>query len=200
MRTIGVTAARPSRALAICARLSMYCRQSRSSRPSHGLCSISNTQPSYLEVLIAIARSDLGGRKAGERVLARFEGADDAVQTRKIGHASSALPCGTRRHPIRSQSGFDNAEPRFVASAPNAALTGASAHNSSDGTNDHRLSRPLHDRAEGPAPLPQGADRRPTPRTRRAMPSRASLKMTDDEIRESIEGTSSSCSASAAPT
>ena len=33
-----------------------------------------------------------------------------------------------------------------------------------------------------------------------AMPPRAALKMSDDEIRESIERTSSSCSATAAPT
>ena len=33
-----------------------------------------------------------------------------------------------------------------------------------------------------------------------ALPPRAGLKMSDDEIRASIEGTSSSCSASAAPT
>ena len=64
----------------------MYCRQSRSRRPSHGLCSISNTQPSNFDALMAIARIDVGGREAGERMLARFERADDAVQTRQIGH------------------------------------------------------------------------------------------------------------------
>ena len=31
----------------------MYCRQSRSRLPSHGLCSISNTTPSYFETLTA---------------------------------------------------------------------------------------------------------------------------------------------------
>ena len=31
-------------------------------------------------------RVDLGRREAGERMLARFEGADDVVQTRQIGH------------------------------------------------------------------------------------------------------------------
>ena len=50
-------------ALAICARLSMYCRQSRSVRLSHGLCSISNTQPSNFEVLIASAESISAGAK-----------------------------------------------------------------------------------------------------------------------------------------
>ena len=53
MRTIGVTAGASEPAFTICARLSMYCRQSRSARPSHGLCSISNTTPSNFEALIA---------------------------------------------------------------------------------------------------------------------------------------------------
>ena len=100
MRTIGVTGGtRP--ALAICARLSMYCRQSRSRPESHGLCSISNTQPSYFEALIAIAESTCGGRKAGQRMLARFEGADDVVQTRQIGHFPK-FSLKSRRHSRRT--------------------------------------------------------------------------------------------------
>src|SRR6185312_7918268 len=43
--------------LAIWPRLSMYCRLSRNARMSHGLCSISNTTPSYLAVVMAIAVS-----------------------------------------------------------------------------------------------------------------------------------------------
>src|SRR5262245_53614934 len=62
MRTIGVTGG-TSPALAICARLSMYCRQSRSLPESHGLCSISNTQPSYLDALRAMAESTWAGAK-----------------------------------------------------------------------------------------------------------------------------------------
>jgi hypothetical protein len=41
----------------------MYCRQSRSSRPSHGLCSISNTQASNFDVLMAIAEPISAGAK-----------------------------------------------------------------------------------------------------------------------------------------
>src|ERR1700722_9012118 len=63
MRTIGVTPGTRDAALAICARLSMYCRQSRNSLPSHGLCSISNTQPSNLDVLIATALLISAGAK-----------------------------------------------------------------------------------------------------------------------------------------
>src|ERR1041384_6113632 len=42
----------------------MYWRQSRKVRVSHGLCSISNKMPSYLETLKAIAESISGGEKA----------------------------------------------------------------------------------------------------------------------------------------
>src|ERR1051326_3926076 len=62
-RTIGVTLGTTDAALAIWARLSMYCRQSRNSRPSHGLCSISNTQPSYFEVASEIAVLSSAGAK-----------------------------------------------------------------------------------------------------------------------------------------
>ena len=41
--------------------------------------------------LSAIARIDFGGREAGQRMLARFERADDAVQTRQIGHSPVSL-------------------------------------------------------------------------------------------------------------
>ncbi len=85
MRTSGVTGG-TSPALAICARLSMYCRQSRSRPESHGLCSISNTQPSNFDALIAIAESTCGGREAGQRVLPGLQGADDVVETRQFGH------------------------------------------------------------------------------------------------------------------
>src|SRR3954452_20224601 len=62
MRTSGVTGGtRP--ALATWARLSMYCRQSRSRPLSQGLCSISNTQPSYFDWLIPMAESTWAGAK-----------------------------------------------------------------------------------------------------------------------------------------
>src|ERR1041384_4465845 len=47
MRTNGVTAGAIEPEVAICRRFSMYCRQSRSALMSYGLCSISNTTPSY---------------------------------------------------------------------------------------------------------------------------------------------------------
>ena len=59
----GVTPGATEPALAIWARLSMYCRQSRNSRPSHGWCSISNTQPSNFEALMPIAALISAGEK-----------------------------------------------------------------------------------------------------------------------------------------
>ena len=50
------------------------------------MCSISNTQPSYFEALMAIAEFDVGGRKAGQRVLPGFQRTNDVIQTRQIGH------------------------------------------------------------------------------------------------------------------
>ncbi len=63
IRTKGATrgvSVPPSR---ICWRFSMYCKQSRSVRMSYGLCSISNTQPSYWLALMAMAFSMLAGVK-----------------------------------------------------------------------------------------------------------------------------------------
>src|SRR5262245_52349744 len=57
MRTMGVTGGATEADLAICPRLSMYCKLSRNALMSHGLCSISNTMPSYLAVAIAMAVS-----------------------------------------------------------------------------------------------------------------------------------------------
>ena len=51
---------------------------------------------------------------------------------------------------------------------------------------DHRLSRPLHDRAESARRLAQPADRRHRG-SRRRCPRPAELKISDDELRESIE-------------
>src|SRR6187455_2712884 len=62
VRTRGLTGG-TSPALATCARLSMYCRQSRSRPLSHGLCSISNTQASYFDALMAVAESTWAGAK-----------------------------------------------------------------------------------------------------------------------------------------
>jgi hypothetical protein len=47
MRTKGVTAGAMLPDVAICRRFSMYCMQSLSALMSYGLCSISNTTPSY---------------------------------------------------------------------------------------------------------------------------------------------------------
>src|SRR5712691_6068038 len=55
MRTNGVTAGATEPALAICAGLRRYCRASWSAFGSQGLCSISNTTPSYGDVLKAMA-------------------------------------------------------------------------------------------------------------------------------------------------
>ena len=85
MRTIGVTGG-TSPALAICARLSMYCRQSRSRPESHGLCSISNTQPSYFDALMAVAESTWAGAKQVSACCPAFQRFDDVIQTRQIGH------------------------------------------------------------------------------------------------------------------
>ena len=56
MRTNGVTAGAILPDVAIWRRLSMYCMQSRSALMSYGLCSISNTTPSYgaLEMVSAL--------------------------------------------------------------------------------------------------------------------------------------------------
>ena len=48
---------------AICRRSRRYCRQSRRTRMSYGLCSISNTTPSNFAVLIANAESTSAGWK-----------------------------------------------------------------------------------------------------------------------------------------
>jgi hypothetical protein len=64
MRTMGVTAGASEPARAIWRRLSMYWRQSRKALASHGLCSISNTTPSYFEVPNASAVSMSAGENA----------------------------------------------------------------------------------------------------------------------------------------
>ncbi len=48
----------------ICRRLNMYCRQSRRLLMSYGLCSASNTMPSYDAADSAMALSIVGGEKA----------------------------------------------------------------------------------------------------------------------------------------
>src|SRR5580658_5300804 len=63
MRTIGVTAGAMDPDEAICLRFSMYCRQSRSALMSYGLCSISNTTPSYGAVLMVRALPTSPGEK-----------------------------------------------------------------------------------------------------------------------------------------
>jgi len=63
MRTIGVTAGESDCRSNSWRRFSMYCRQSRSPRMSYGLCSASNTTPSYLAVASSMALSIAGGEK-----------------------------------------------------------------------------------------------------------------------------------------
>src|SRR6266700_6691131 len=68
MRTNGVTVGATEPDLAIFSRLRRYCRASCSALGSQGLCSISNTTPSYGDVLkaMAVARSALANEaKAG---------------------------------------------------------------------------------------------------------------------------------------
>jgi hypothetical protein len=78
-RTIGVTGGTTDPALAICARLSMYCRQSRSLPLSHGLM----LHLEHAAVVFRGAHGDrrvgVGGRKACQRMLAGFECADDII-------------------------------------------------------------------------------------------------------------------------
>src|SRR5689334_11512246 len=106
MRTIGVTGGtRP--ALAIWARLSMYCRQSRSRPLSQGLCSISNTQPSYFEALIAIAESVWAGAKQVSACWPASRARMTLLRRGKSAIFGSLLEFG--RHPIRCLGGFDNA-------------------------------------------------------------------------------------------
>ena len=95
MRTIGVTGGtRP--ALAIWARLSMYCRQSRSRPESHGLCSISNTQPSYFDALNAIAESTCAGAK---QVSACWPASSARMMLLRRGSSAMLFPLGYRAGP-----------------------------------------------------------------------------------------------------
>ena len=84
---------------------------------------------------------------------------------------------------------------RFVAlRAPISAFPEAHFH-------DHRLPRPLHHRAEGPASLPQGPDRGGQRQGQGG--DAAALRAEDERRRDQGKhraATSSSCSASAAPT
>src|SRR5215216_793533 len=64
MRAIGVTAGLSEPDCAISRRFSMYWRQSRKPLMSYGLCSISNTTPSYLALASALADSTSVGVNA----------------------------------------------------------------------------------------------------------------------------------------
>src|SRR5262245_24200276 len=64
MRTIGVTAGASEPDCTSWRRFSMNWSDSRSARASQGLCSISNTTPSYFETLMASAESTSAGAKA----------------------------------------------------------------------------------------------------------------------------------------
>jgi len=84
MRTIGVTGGtRP--ALAICARLSMYCRQSAAGRCPTGYAP-SRTRSRHISTRSCRLPSRYGRRKACQRMLAGFECTNDIVKTRQFGH------------------------------------------------------------------------------------------------------------------
>src|SRR6476469_3179723 len=98
MRTIGVTGGtRP--ALAIWARLSMYCKQSRSRPESQGLCSISNTQPSYFDALSAVAESTCAGAK---QVSACWPASRARMTLLRRCRSAMLLPLGYRAGPTAS--------------------------------------------------------------------------------------------------
>src|SRR5437763_14326419 len=128
MRTIGVTAGATEADLAICPRLSMYCRLSRKARISQGLCSISYTMPSYFAVLMAIAVSGSAWQKDVNAGLplskARITPFNRAISAMlDPSHAS-------RAHPNRPQQRFDNGEARFVASHVGRPPAVVAAHHS----------------------------------------------------------------------
>src|SRR5262249_24849490 len=177
MRTSGVTGG-TSPALAICARLSMYCRQSRSRPESHGLCSISNTQPSYFDALIAIAESTWAGAK---QVSACWPPSRARMMLLKRGKSAiswASLKFG--RHPIRTPTPFDNAAPgrsirptRTLTQRRISMIIDCHGHYTTEPKDLHRFRKEQTEAANA--------------KDKAAMPSRAALKMSDDEIRESIE-------------
>src|ERR1700760_1034787 len=154
MRTIGVTGG-TSPALAICARFSMYCRQSRSRPLSQGLCSISNTQPSYFDWLIPTAESVWAGAK---QVSACWPASRARMTLLRRGR-SAIWEVSVNSDGILSDASAGLAEARGGWTMPGRAVASGPHELNYRDVHDHRLPRPLHDRAEGPAPLPQGADR-----------------------------------------
>src|SRR5580704_16932297 len=160
IRTIGVTPGASEPEVAICRRLSMYCRPSRSARGSQKLCSISNTTPSYFETLSANAASI----SAGENVVKAGSPASSARITPLRCGISATLVLPTTSHATKSRGhlrappAFDNHGNRFIPSRRCPRATRCipfSAH-------------PFTERTT-PAPSER-------------------LTITDDQIRESLEG------------
>ena len=120
MRTIGVTAGASEPLFAICPRFSMYCSESRSARPSQGLCSISNTTPSNFDALIAIAESVSAGEKAvkagwpasSARMMPLSRGSSAMQspweQPAHEGSARASRHCGYSRYGVRLTSEAEN--------------------------------------------------------------------------------------------
>src|SRR5262249_41585589 len=164
MRTIGVTEGESEPDLAIWPRLSMYCRLSRSARMSHGLCSISYTMPSYFAVDIAIAVS---GSAWQNDVNAGLPASSARITPFRRGLSAMLVPYA--RGPARILTD-PNAGMRMVKGvSSNSAVTGgvfrsrvhehAPTLTKTRRCHDQLLPRPLHDRAERPAAMAQGADR-----------------------------------------
>src|SRR4029079_5470438 len=170
MRTIGVTGG-TSPALAICARLSMYCRQSRSRPESHGLCSISNTQPSYLDALRAVAESTWAGAK---HVSACCPPSSALMTLFRRGRSAIIIPftrgrCASIDDPIFAVT---TAEIRPQKPSESVMIIDCHGHYTTEPKDLHRFRKDETEAVKNKSPLPP----------------RAGLKMSDDEIRESIEG------------
>src|SRR5262245_56018813 len=176
MRTIGVTGGtRP--ALAICARLSMYCRQSRRRPESHGLCSISNTQPSYFDALMPTAESTWAGAK---QVSACWPASSARMTLFRLGKSAIfGSLAGTAAILTDRRPGLTMPR-RAVASARHqpqqrrvSMIIDCHGHYTTEPKDLHRFRKEQTAAANA--------------KDKAALPSRASLKMSDDEIRESIE-------------
>ena len=134
-----------------------------------------------------------GGRGAYRRRGGRLRGLAARQHRRRAGRLRRAhdRPAGRRHPPARAPPGRrDDRRGRTAARARRrttrrrAPPGTCSAHCGTD-SHDHRLSRPLHDRAGG-AHRPGGRPSRP--RSGPASALRRTPEISDDEIRESVEG------------
>src|SRR5579883_1313951 len=172
MRTIGVTAGASEPPVTSCRRLSMYCMASRSWRGSQKLCSISKTTPSNFDWLSATA----GSISAGEKHVKAVWPLSKALMT-WLRRGSSAMAFSSKRLVARDglrgatpYCEFCPTQPAFSRAisprgAPRARLIKLEPalffrFGSSARQHDHRLSRPLHDRAAEAARLAQEPGRR----------------------------------------